>query len=173
MQFDIVDLQPLVRGQILAFEVGVDRHLKRSASTDRGDEVDGHDPALPADQGYGFGGDVKLHRCTHDRGTSDYPRESPDRSVRYAHHSTSGVGVNRSHQRPRDGRPVQLAIRPTPRLRRPARTQRKSGRFRGGTTLQGCYEPAESVRMVQDQVPGRRRRSWRRGTHRNRRGRRN
>ncbi len=91
MQLDIVDLHPLIGGQILAFEVGVDRHLKLSASTDRGDEVDGHDPALPADQGYGFGSDVKLHRCTHDRGTSDYPREWLDQSVRYAHHPMSGV----------------------------------------------------------------------------------
>lgn len=172
MQFDIVDFQSLVWAQIFAFEVGVDRHLKLSASTDRGDEVDGHDPAFSADQGDGFGGDVKLHRCTHDRGTSDYSHETPDRPVRCAHHPMREVASivwiddhgTRSVQRP---------IRPTPRLRPPARTHRKSGRFRVGTMPRGCYEPVESVRMVPGQGPDRRRRNWRRGTHRNRRGRRN
>lgn len=61
MEFDVVDGQLLVRAEVFAFEIGVDRHLQCAASTDRRDEVDGHDPAFFTDEVDSFRGDVKVH----------------------------------------------------------------------------------------------------------------
>ena len=61
MQFDAVGGQLLVWAEVFAFEIGVDRHLQCPASTDRRDEVDGHDAALFADKVYSFRGDIKVH----------------------------------------------------------------------------------------------------------------
>ncbi len=62
MQFDVVNVEELIGTEVFAFEIGVDRHLQLAASTDRRNEVDGHDPALLAEQFHGFGGDIKVHR---------------------------------------------------------------------------------------------------------------
>ena len=43
---DAVILDPLVRAEVFACHVGVDRHLRRLASTNRANEVEGDIPAL-------------------------------------------------------------------------------------------------------------------------------
>lgn len=73
VKFDVVDRQLLVRAEVLAFEIGVDRHLQCAASTDRRDEVDGHDPALFADEVDSFRGDVKVHTIAKVRHTKNIP----------------------------------------------------------------------------------------------------
>ncbi len=47
--------------QVLAFDVGVDRHLGNLASTNRRDEVDGHGAATFGEKLLGPGRDVDVH----------------------------------------------------------------------------------------------------------------
>lgn len=47
--------------EVLALDVGVDRHLCDFASTNRLDEVDGHDATLLLQQGLRWFGDFDLH----------------------------------------------------------------------------------------------------------------
>ncbi len=67
VEFDVVHGQLLVRAEVFAFEIGVDRHLQRAASTDGRDEVDGHDPALLTNELDGFRGDIKVHTIANTR----------------------------------------------------------------------------------------------------------
>jgi hypothetical protein len=80
VKFDVVDGQLLVRGEVFAFEIGVDRHLQFAASTDWRDEVDGYDPALLADEADSFRGDVKVHTVAKVRHTENIPGWFDDRS---------------------------------------------------------------------------------------------
>ncbi len=50
-----------IRGQVLAFGIGVDRHLGNLASTNRRDEVDSHDPAPFRQELLGVWCDVDVH----------------------------------------------------------------------------------------------------------------
>ena len=73
MKFDVVDGQLLVRAEVFAFEIGVDRHLQSAASTDRRDEVDRHNPALLTSEPDGFGSDIKVHTITKVRQDGTIP----------------------------------------------------------------------------------------------------
>ncbi len=73
VEFDTVDGQLLVRAEVLAFEIGVDRHLQCAASTDWRDEVDRHDPALLTDEVDSFRGDVEVHTSVKVRQSKPIP----------------------------------------------------------------------------------------------------
>jgi hypothetical protein len=45
-EFHVVTLHPSIRVEVLAFGIGVDRHLSRLSSPDGGDEVQGDAPTL-------------------------------------------------------------------------------------------------------------------------------
>ena len=54
-----------IRGEVLAFEMRVDRHVKLGAtSTDGRNEIDRRTAAALADQFGGFRGKEKLHNCS-------------------------------------------------------------------------------------------------------------
>lgn len=64
-ELHIVASYPLVRVEVLAPSVGVDRHLSRLPSADRCDEVEGDETALFAGQIHCVIADVYLHRYHH------------------------------------------------------------------------------------------------------------
>ena len=64
-ELHIVASYPLVRVEVLAPGVGVDRHLSRLPSADRCDEVEGDETALLAGQIHCVIADVYLHRSHH------------------------------------------------------------------------------------------------------------
>lgn len=63
-ELDAPMLQPLVRRQVLALRVGVDRHLGGFASADRRDEVEGNQAPLALRQLERGVGHVNLHVTT-------------------------------------------------------------------------------------------------------------
>ncbi len=64
-ELHIVTSHPLVRVEVLAPGVGVDRHLSRLSSADRCDEVEGDATALLTGQIHRVVADVYLHRYHH------------------------------------------------------------------------------------------------------------
>ena len=66
MHLHSVNFYQTVGRKIFAFEVGVDRHLKFSASTDGRYEVDGGYATLLAHQFNGIRSDIKLHTSCND-----------------------------------------------------------------------------------------------------------
>jgi len=60
----VADAMLAVGGEVLALDVGVDRHLSDLASTDGLDEIDRHHPALAGEEVHGRVGDLDLHTAT-------------------------------------------------------------------------------------------------------------
>lgn len=88
VKFDGPAAEDSVGGEVLAFEVRVDRHVVLGASsTDRWDEVDSCDPAAFLDQAGRLWGQEELH-CA----TSPSCSSAPAKHVGEARHSV-GVGV--------------------------------------------------------------------------------
>ena len=68
-------LDPVVRRQVLAFKVSVDRQLVDATSTGGADEVDGRSAAAFGDPRNGLVGDVEMH------GTPEFARTGTDTTV--------------------------------------------------------------------------------------------
>lgn len=80
MDLDVVGADDTVRGEVLAFEVRVDRHVVLStASTYGRDEVDRCDAALLLDVGRGIGRQKEFHAWRNPVALSRIPYFSPER----------------------------------------------------------------------------------------------
>lgn len=61
---DLILLELTVAADVLALEVGVDRHLNAAPSTDRRNEINRRHPALLSNERHCFRSHVKLHTKT-------------------------------------------------------------------------------------------------------------
>lgn len=76
VELDLVHGHLMVGAEVFAFEIGVDRHLQLASSTDRRDEVDGHDPAPFAKEVHGFRSDIEVHTITKGTAVEGFARDS-------------------------------------------------------------------------------------------------